>query len=561
MSFAVVALAAALLVALWVARPLALARRTAKVRAAHDEQVFRDQLAEIARDRERGLLSAEDAEGARIEISRRLLAAAAERAATPDHQPAPRLASYGLAAALLVAAPLGGWTLYGALGAPGLPDQPAGAAQARPGQQAAEAELARRFGAPPAPEGSDEFAASVAQLEARLAGPDADPEGLRLLAQSQARLGRHDAAWRSWERLIDGAADDATAAMFSAKAESMILAAQGYVSPEAEDALTQALRRAPADPVARFYMGAALAQTSQTRAAFDMWTGLIADSPEGAPWVAATRAQIEDLARRLGRPTPPIPAPRAPTDAELQAMTADMISQIERAVEAQGAPAGEWLQLVLAYDLLGQPDLAETALTRARSALAPRPAQSRLFDAALAEAPRAAGPAPLRAAIDSLGATVAARPDAAAVWLRLVATHAALGRFDAARDAAFAARDAMAGAPEALADFSVAIGGPLDVPSAAGPGPDADAMAAAAEMTPEERAEMVRGMVEGLRERLFADGGAPEDWARLIQAYGVIGDADAATEAFRRARDAFADDPLTVSALAERAVLAGASIE
>jgi cytochrome c-type biogenesis protein CcmH len=73
--------------------------------------------------------------------------------------------------------------------------------------------------------------------------------------------------------------------------------------------------------------------------------------------------------------------------------------------------------------------------------------------------------------------------------------------------------------------------------------------------------EMIRGMVSGLQERLFSDGGPPEEWARLIQALGALGDGDGATEAFRRARDAFADDPVAVSALTERAALAGANIE
>jgi cytochrome c-type biogenesis protein CcmH len=80
-------------------------------------------------------------------------------------------------------------------------------------------------------------------------------------------------------------------------------------------------------------------------------------------------------------------------------------------------------------------------------------------------------------------------------------------------------------------------------------------------MSAEERSEMIRGMVSGLQERLFDEGGSPEDWARLIQALGVIGDVDGAAEAFRRARDAFAGDPVTVSALAERAALAGVRIE
>ena len=47
-------------------------------------------------------------------------------------------------------------------------------------------------------------------------------------------------------------------------------------------------------------------------------------------------------------------------------------------------------------------------------------------------------------------------------------------------------------------------------------GPTAADMAAAGDMTAEERQDMIRGMVEGLAERLATDGGPPEDLARLI---------------------------------------------
>jgi cytochrome c-type biogenesis protein CcmH len=48
-------------------------------------------------------------------------------------------------------------------------------------------------------------------------------------------------------------------------------------------------------------------------------------------------------------------------------------------------------------------------------------------------------------------------------------------------------------------------------------------MEAAAEMAPEDRAAMIEGMVEGLAGRLATEGGPPEDWARLITAFGVLG--------------------------------------
>ncbi len=567
MAFNIAAGLAALNTVIWIVRPIVLARRASKGRAAHDEQVFRDQLLEIERDRERGLLNSGEANAARLEISRRLLSAAAEREASPDHQPAPRLVSYGLAALLVLAAPIGGWSLYTAIGAPGLPDQPHAqrAAAERTSQKVAEAELARRFGAAPEAQDAGDFSAMIAQLQARLEGPDPDPEGLRLLAQSQARIGRHADAWRTWERLIATRGDEATAAMFSSMAEEMILAAQGYVSPQAETALTEALRRAPTNPIARYYMGAALAQTGRATAAFEAWSSLIADSPEGAPWLQATRAQIVELAERTGRPAPPMPQPRAPSARERAAMAADMAAQIERGVSARDAPTGEWLQLVLAYDQLGQADASEDAARRAREAMDARPTQRNLFEAALAAAPRATGVASLQQAVEQLEERLARQTQDAAAWLRLVASNAALGRFDAAREAAMAARDALAGAPDRLGAFTTAIGGDVAIaelaPESAARGPTAQDVEMASEMTDEERADMIRGMVEGLRARLYEDGGPPEDWARLIQALGVLGDGDAATEAFQRARAAFSGDPVVVSALAERAILAGAELE
>ncbi len=192
----IIALALALATAALVARPLSLARRAARPRAAHDEQVFRDQLLEVDRDTERGVLSPEEARAARIEISRRLLAAAAEREAAPDHQPAPKTASYALAAVLLLGAPLGGVALYGVLGAPGLPDQPLAARDSlRPGQEIAEGQIGA-----PAPEAAPDaaLAAEIATLQGRLAASDADREARYLLARAYGQAGRFSESWRAY---------------------------------------------------------------------------------------------------------------------------------------------------------------------------------------------------------------------------------------------------------------------------------------------------------------------------------------------------------------------------
>ena len=77
----------------------------------------------------------------------------------------------------------------------------------------------------------------------------------------------------------------------------------------------------------------------------------------------------------------------------------------------------------------------------------------------------------------------------------------------------------------------------------AAPGPSATDVAAAAEMAPQARAQMVRGMVEGLAERLARDGADLDGWVRLVRAYLVLGDHEHARAAAADARRAFASDP------------------
>ncbi|WP_417726105.1 c-type cytochrome biogenesis protein CcmI [Roseovarius sp.] len=91
------------------------------------------------------------------------------------------------------------------------------------------------------------------------------------------------------------------------------------------------------------------------------------------------------------------------------------------------------------------------------------------------------------------------------------------------------------------------------------PGPTAADIAAAEDMTPEAQQQMIRGMVAGLAQRLADEGGTQEDWARLINAYGVLGETENARRIWTEAQEVFADHPeqlATVRAAAERAGVA-----
>ncbi|WP_029354078.1 c-type cytochrome biogenesis protein CcmI [Bosea sp. 117] len=87
------------------------------------------------------------------------------------------------------------------------------------------------------------------------------------------------------------------------------------------------------------------------------------------------------------------------------------------------------------------------------------------------------------------------------------------------------------------------VGAPLPpVAAPAMPGPGAADVAAARDMTPEQRATMIRGMVEGLAQRLAQNGDDLDGWLRLVRAWSVLGEADKAKAAAGDARRHFADD-------------------
>jgi cytochrome c-type biogenesis protein CcmH len=98
-------------------------------------------------------------------------------------------------------------------------------------------------------------------------------------------------------------------------------------------------------------------------------------------------------------------------------------------------------------------------------------------------------------------------------------------------------------------DGSPPAASPRPAPPAAGP-TEKD-MAAAADLTPQQRGEMIRGMVERLAERLKQDGSDIEGWLRLVRAYAVLGDRDKARAAAADARRILAPEPDKVRRLDE----------
>ncbi len=88
-------------------------------------------------------------------------------------------------------------------------------------------------------------------------------------------------------------------------------------------------------------------------------------------------------------------------------------------------------------------------------------------------------------------------------------------------------------------------------------GPSSEDVAAASDMSAEDRAEMIRGMVEGLSARLADEGGPPEEWARLLRALMVLGEDERAQAIYAEAKATFGHDEAAMAVIFRAGIDAG----
>ena len=252
------------------------------------------------------------------------------------------------------------------------------ARDARPDQATAEAATP-----PLSLEVEPQHAELVEKLRQAVQNNPNDQTGLRLLVDNEARLGNLTAARAAQQQLMGVLGDQATPDDYTDLGEIMILAAGGYVSPQAEQALVHALNGNPQNPRARYYSGLSLAQTGRPDVAFRMWDGLLQEGPPDAPWIPLIQSQIGAVARAAGivLPDPSIPGPSAQDIENADAMTADernemiggMVSGLAERLATEGGTAAEWARLIRAYGVLGETAKADAIWQEAKTTFASNP--------------------------------------------------------------------------------------------------------------------------------------------------------------------------------------------
>jgi cytochrome c-type biogenesis protein CcmH len=313
--------------------------------------VYRDQLAELDRDAARGLIDPAEAAAARLEISRRLLAADAGEPTPAGAGPAPRRQ---VALALAILTPLLTLGLYLAQGSPMQPSSPLSSRR--------EAALV-----------DAQLGDLVAKVEARLRAHPEDGDGWDVIAPVYFKLGRMREAADAWARAVDLKGE--TVRRLAGLAEATVLAADGIVTEDARRAYEKILKLEPGRIEARFWLALAREQDGDLRAALAEYQALLAAAPADAPWRGPLAERIGDLTRRLApgaKAEPPGPGPAdvaafqklAPE--ERQRLIAQMVDGLAQRLERDGADLAGWQRLVNAYAVLGRSDDARKALARAR---------------------------------------------------------------------------------------------------------------------------------------------------------------------------------------------------
>ena len=440
--------------------------------------IYQDQLKEVDRDTMAGTISATDAELAKIEIQRRLLAASrsaeTSRPLTPAWKGLAIIASAGLVI-------LGGVNLYGYMGSPGLSNVAAPPLQS-PAPVASQQTPAAQPQAdatanPPANQVGD----MISKLAQRLKDNPNDADGWRMLGWSYFNTQRYQDSADAYARAVT--LDPANIDYKSAYAEALVQAAQGIVTPSAQKIVGEVLAKDPKEARARFYDALGHEQAGDQSGALDRWLSLLADAPLDAPWRDDVKQRVVELGKATSRDVSSavavtsLPASNQQQlgQADQSAMVDGMIATLAAKLDKNPNDRDGWAMMIRSLLVKGDKAGADQALAKALEIFKSDPAT-----------------------IAGLKGIAQLPP---------------------------------AGTKEAVV-ASTATAPPIS---------ETDKAAVLA-LSADEQQAMIKGMVERLATRLESEPNDSDGWIKLMRAYMVMQDTVKAKEAMTKAVAAFSSD-------------------
>lgn len=539
--------------------------------AEHQAAVYEDQLAEVERDLSRGLVSAKEAASVRVEINRRVSQLKDELADGAD----PGSFQFRSVSLVLIALslPVGALATYASLGSPNLPDAPYAERPVATQTATARAPSGSSGAAPQAaaatsPEDEQAMQQLIDGLGKRLEANPKDLDGWLLLARSYFQIRRFDQAADAFRKAFALAPKRADIA--AAFGEMQVIRDRGQFSDGARKTFAAALALNPTEERSLFYTGMDLAQQGKHREALQSWVDLKAVSQPGAPWLAPLDARMAASAKAGGIDVSTLkprvePLASGPSQADIEAaqqmspeerlkLVRSMVRGLAARLEANPNNPQGWQRLIRAYRVLGQEEKARDAERQfiavqqrrgapptAQTPATPRgPTQEDIENAkGLSTRDRVQM---VEGMVQRLAARLKEDPDNLSGWEQLARSYRVMGRMKKAREADARVKELREklGVSTPPSGPPAATRAPASSPSR---GPNRADIDAARQMSPQDRAAMIRGMVEGLAERLKDNPNDLAGWQRLTRAYRVTGETAKANEAQARVDALLAKQP------------------
>ncbi|PKO91491.1 MAG: c-type cytochrome biogenesis protein CcmI [Betaproteobacteria bacterium HGW-Betaproteobacteria-10] len=274
--FAIFAALLLALVAAFILPPLWLGSRSSDHvanRKATNLAIFRDQLAELEREKNEGMLADSEFEPAKRELQRRLLEEVEPEAATALATPAIAGSSRKMAIALLLLMPILALLGYGLLGNTKALD---------PAQTAAPQQMT-----------AEQINGMVAKLAARMqANPD-DLKGWLMLARSYKTMGRYAEAAEAYgkaEKLVNAEPD-----LLASYAETLAMANGKGLQGKPRELALRALKLDAKHPHALFLAGAAAMEAGDNKQGIAYWETLLPEVEPGSEIDQMLRSGIEKM--------------------------------------------------------------------------------------------------------------------------------------------------------------------------------------------------------------------------------------------------------------------------
>ena len=270
-------------------------RRSASRRALNTA-IYRDQLAELERDRAAGSLGAADFDQAQAELQRRML-----QDVQQDVEPEAAPGHWRTATAVLISVPIMAALLYTWLGTPAALDAPASMAQQQTGQHDIT---------------SGEFDQMVAQLAARLEKNPDDVQGWIMLARSYKATRHFAEAERAFARI--GPTLDRDPILLAQYADLLAVLANGNLEGKPLALVERALSLDPDNNMALALAGTAAYERRDFATAGRYWDRLYKLLPPDSDEAKAVAASLAEIRANGGAPGPVPesalqPKPAAPT--------------------------------------------------------------------------------------------------------------------------------------------------------------------------------------------------------------------------------------------------------